>query len=464
MSSIWTVRRSATDAKLTGLCAGLGRHWGVDPVIIRVGAVLLALSGGIGLVLYLAGWLLIPVDGKTEAPIHDVLGEQARRWPREAWIVIVAICCILAFAVLGSITPFGFGPAVVLALIWYFGYYKNRSSQQNGPHRGDSRYGRSPSGAGTPVQVAASQPAPQFFDYPGPPTPFTEAATAWRRRVEEAQRSTQPAAQRGTPGPVPYAGEDLREPVGPAESLPPVRAFDPEALERSAFLATPDPVGLYVQPGSATAATVVAPPRRSATRSAKRLRLVSLVAVGLTLSGLGLASYLGATITVSIYLAATLLILGVTLVAAAWFGRARGILPVALLVLLATVASSAAGPVAESQGWGTDRVAYTTAPQLAAGDTRELGQLVVDLTDLTTTKDVSYTAHVGLGNLEVTAPKSVNVIVNWRFESGALMVDGEQLEAGSDLSGQQRPPTLDPRKKTLTLNLSVDQGVVQVRR
>jgi phage shock protein PspC (stress-responsive transcriptional regulator) len=460
MSSIWTVRRSATDAKLTGLCAGLGRHWGVDPVIIRVGAVLLALSGGIGLVLYLAGWLLIPVDGKTEAPIHDVLGEQANRWPREAWIVIVAICCILAFAVLGSITPFGFGPAVVLALIWYFGYYKNRSSQPAGTRRAGSRGEITPS---TPVQVAATQP--QFFSYTGPPTPFTEAAMAWRRRVEEAQRSTQqPAGYRAAPAPDPYEGEDLREPVGPAESLPPVRAFDADALERTAFLATPDPVGLYVEPGSTTA-TVVQPPRRGATRSAKRLRLVSLVAVGLTLSGLGLASYLGAAISPSVYLAATLLVLGLTLVAATWFGRARGILPVALLVLLATVASSTVGPVAESQGWSTDRVTYTTAAQLAPGDTQELGQLVVDLSGLTTTKDVSYTAHVGLGNLEVTAPRTVNVVVNWRFTSGALMVDGEQLEAGSDLSGQQRlSPALDPRKKTLTLNLSVDQGVVQVRR
>ena len=263
--------------------------------------------------------------------------------------------------------------------------------------------------------------------------------------------------------PDPYEGEDLREPVGPAESLPPVRAFDADALERTAFLATPDPVGLYVEPGSSTA-PVVQPPRRGATRSAKRLRLVSLAAVGLTLSGLGLASYLGAAITPSIYLAATLLVLGLTLVAATWFGRAGGILPVALLVLLATVASSTVGPVAESQGWSTERVVYTTAPQLAAGDSQELGQLVVDLSGLTTTKDVSYTAHVGLGNLEVTAPKTVNVVVNWRFESGALMLDGDQVEAGSDLSGQQKLPVPDPRKKTLTLNLSVDQGVVQVRR
>ena len=48
MSSIWTVRRSSSDVKLAGLCGGLARHWGIDPVLVRVGWALLALSGGIG--------------------------------------------------------------------------------------------------------------------------------------------------------------------------------------------------------------------------------------------------------------------------------------------------------------------------------------------------------------------------------------------------------------------------------
>ena len=77
MSSIWTIRRSTSDAKLAGVCGGVARHWNVDPVLVRVGCVLLALSGGIGLVLYVAGWLLIPIDGSDKPVIHDLLGEQA---------------------------------------------------------------------------------------------------------------------------------------------------------------------------------------------------------------------------------------------------------------------------------------------------------------------------------------------------------------------------------------------------
>ena len=94
MSSIWTIRRSATDVKLTGLCGGVAQHWGIDPVLVRVGWALLALSGGIGLVLYLAGWLLIPVEGSDKALVDDLFGESVRRWPRELWITLVVVASL----------------------------------------------------------------------------------------------------------------------------------------------------------------------------------------------------------------------------------------------------------------------------------------------------------------------------------------------------------------------------------
>ena len=85
MSSIWTIRRSTSDVKLAGLCGGIARHWGIDPVLVRVGWALLALSGGLGVVLYLAGWLLLPADGQETSPAEDMFGDSVRKWPREVW-------------------------------------------------------------------------------------------------------------------------------------------------------------------------------------------------------------------------------------------------------------------------------------------------------------------------------------------------------------------------------------------
>ena len=55
-------------------------------------------------------------------------------------------------------------------------------------------------------------------------------------------------------------------------------------------------------------------------RSAKRLRLISLIVLGLTLSGLGIAQAFGVAIPLAGYLAAALLVIGLTLVAATWLG------------------------------------------------------------------------------------------------------------------------------------------------
>ena len=100
MSSIWTIRRSATDVKLTGLCGGVAQHWGIDPVLVRVGWALLALSGGIGVVLYVAGWLLIPVEGSDKALVDDLFGESVRRWPKELWITLVVVASLALIAML----------------------------------------------------------------------------------------------------------------------------------------------------------------------------------------------------------------------------------------------------------------------------------------------------------------------------------------------------------------------------
>ncbi|GAA2098108.1 PspC domain-containing protein [Microlunatus panaciterrae] len=468
MSSIWTMRRSATDAKVAGLCAGVARHWGVDPVLVRVGWAMLALSGGIGLVLYAAGWLLIPVEGKDRAPIEDVLGPQARRWPREVWIVIVAVAAVVTMATLGSIIPFGFGPAVILAAIWYFGYYRHRPIRED--TTAPSQHQPGESSAATPGALGAPSPpsAQQFARYPGAPTPFTQAAEAWQRRILEAQQlarqqQTPPSTPMGVSGQV-----DVRGSSGPTVAPPqsdPVPLEPPAGpwSEPDAFFATADPVGLYTeqQPVTVAAAPVV---KRADTRSARRLRLVSLVVLGLTLSSLGLAESLGAVIPLTVYLASALLVVGLTLVAAAWFGRARGLLLAGFALLLAVVTTTVSGPLAAQQGWETAAPrSYTAATLPASPDYLRAGQLKVDLRQLDLTKDTTYSAHVDYGSLEVTVPPDTDVRIQYQVGTGAYLRDGVEAEFGGNLHGTSsiRSAADGP---TLTLMLSVDRGKLEVHR
>lgn len=64
------IRRSLTDRKIAGVAGGLARHLDVDPLLVRVGLVLLAFFGGGGLLIYAAGWLLIPEEGSDEGVIR----------------------------------------------------------------------------------------------------------------------------------------------------------------------------------------------------------------------------------------------------------------------------------------------------------------------------------------------------------------------------------------------------------
>lgn len=56
------LRRSRRDRVIGGVCGGLGRYLGVDPVLLRVAFVVLAIAGGGGILLYLVSWILIPEE------------------------------------------------------------------------------------------------------------------------------------------------------------------------------------------------------------------------------------------------------------------------------------------------------------------------------------------------------------------------------------------------------------------
>lgn len=57
--------RDTRGAVLAGVAAGFGRYLDVDPVLARLGFVLLAFVNGLGVLIYLAGWALMPREDAT---------------------------------------------------------------------------------------------------------------------------------------------------------------------------------------------------------------------------------------------------------------------------------------------------------------------------------------------------------------------------------------------------------------
>jgi phage shock protein C len=51
---------------IAGVCGGLGGYLRIDPTLVRVFFVVLALGNGIGVLLYLILWIVLPREGEGE--------------------------------------------------------------------------------------------------------------------------------------------------------------------------------------------------------------------------------------------------------------------------------------------------------------------------------------------------------------------------------------------------------------
>jgi len=55
--------RSTKDRKIAGVCGGIAEYFDIDPVIVRIVAIILLIPGGLpGLVPYVILWILVPND------------------------------------------------------------------------------------------------------------------------------------------------------------------------------------------------------------------------------------------------------------------------------------------------------------------------------------------------------------------------------------------------------------------
>ena len=64
---------------LAGVASGLADYFDIDPTLVRIGFVVLALFGGLAVPLYLAGWLLIPEEEADRSVAEELLARERAR-------------------------------------------------------------------------------------------------------------------------------------------------------------------------------------------------------------------------------------------------------------------------------------------------------------------------------------------------------------------------------------------------
>ncbi|HEV7805709.1 MAG TPA: PspC domain-containing protein [Solirubrobacteraceae bacterium] len=108
--------RSSRDRIIGGVCGGLGRYFGVDPTLVRIGMVALALLGGTGLIVYAAALILVPADDEVAPGPHDTRD-------RALAVGVAIVLTIIGFASggfgLGGLFPIALLAVAGLAVWWF---------------------------------------------------------------------------------------------------------------------------------------------------------------------------------------------------------------------------------------------------------------------------------------------------------------------------------------------------------
>lgn len=190
--------------------------------------------------------------------------------------------------------------------------------------------------------------------------------------------------------------------------------------------------------------------------------VLSVATIGLGV--LGLVDLAGTSVPGSAYVALPLAVLGLGLVAGAWYGRARWLIALgAVLTVVLGIASAVERVDAAGQSvtWRP-----TSVEQVDATYTIELGSAVLDLSAVDFSgRSEAVQIRVGVGDLRVIVPPTVDVRATARVDVGNATLFGTSWGG----IGQSERTVTDngvdgPGGGELVIEATVDVGDVEVQR
>ncbi|GAA4548196.1 PspC domain-containing protein [Pseudonocardia xishanensis] len=447
LRDMWETRpaRPRRDRKVAGVAAAIARRYDIDPVLVRVGFAVAAVYG-VGIALYVAGWLLLPAADQDD-PLDGAGPRPATGGVHPAaWIGLGVLVLATGGVFWGD--NGGFVLPVLAVLVLLFLLHRSRGGSRaladdgaaSGPGAvADGPVGNAGSrtdGVDTPAAGGTTEdrPASGAGHPDAPTTPLSTSAAATGEPAVHAD-----PLDRGTPpewdplGAAPFAW-DLPEPARP----------EPEPAPR-----------------------------------ARRTR-ITLITLACALVGGGIA---GAVVLMTagiaglpIVFATPLAVVGVGLVIGAFARSGRGLIPFALILGLLTWGSVAVRDPLQNIGQGgvgDISVAPTSAAALAPTYERGAGTIALDLSRLDTSvppgtdaTPIRTAATVGLGTVEVTVPADADVTVRAHAELGDVLF-GTTDQGGTDA----RLTVVDDlgadgvrSGRPIELDLQAGLGSVEVRR
>ncbi|WP_223733550.1 PspC domain-containing protein [Streptomyces purpurogeneiscleroticus] len=420
------LRRSRRQKVVGGVCGGMGRHWDLDPVIFRIVLAVLAVSSGIGLIVYGFAWLLIPLEGEDENEGRRLLSGRVEGTALTA-ILVALVGCGLFLSVLGRGDSLAFTLMLALAVAGSAYWSKQRRA---------AAHGAGPVDAATAQAVADAPPETQAPPAPGGPS-------WWRDPLTKDGAGTGTQADRTG-----YLW-------GPA---------DTPSYES------------YKSYGTAAAGASAVPETRKRPRPVRARPIGGLTFLLALVAGAVAAtpSWHGGSLPASLQagLAAALVVFGLGLVLSAWLGRTGGGTIFMVVITALLLGATAVLPRTLTTDWDSRTWPPSTAAAVRPAYELGAGHGHLDLSGLRLKEGQTVRTHaeVGAGLLRVTLPEGVQARVRVDVGLGDIRLPGEAAEDIDVAPDRTRTVTLPAHglKKgerphgTLDLRLEVGVGQAEV--
>lgn len=359
-------RRPRHGRKVAGVAAGIGNRYGIDPVIVRVVLLAMTILSGIGVLVYLLGWLLLPAEGDRVSALESLIGRGRSSTSKPLTLLL---CLLLLPASGWSFSGSGWfdgGGFIGLALVVTAVYLL---------HRGRGHLNR--------------------------PEPMT-SDSAIHSQVPSFHNPVHSYAHSGVTMPMPDSSQATQvspgwDPLGAAPL-----AWDlPGARDETDF--EPEP-------------PAPKPPRHKSKIGIATFGLVLIV------GGVGAALMATGALSLSLaHLIALLLgIVGVGLVAGAFAGGARGLIWLAAPLAAAGIAFASVDFDGLPAGVGELRHAPHTAAEVRPLYERTAGDIELDLSGIDGDRKIDTRIIAGAGATKVIVPQDADVTYHCGLGTGDM--------------------------------------------
>jgi phage shock protein PspC (stress-responsive transcriptional regulator) len=418
------LRRPFQDRAFAGVAAGLGQRFDVSPAWFRVGFILLALSGGIGFLLYGLGWILIPDEGSDESIAQGwVDGFDASNSAMVIGLVLIGMASVILVSSLHLVS----GKFVVAAVLLALGVLL---------YRGD-------------LTRSKETPDPNALATPGDDGDWTPESDQ-DRAVPESD--------------------------GAEDAAPESLDGDGDGGSAETSDSAPEPVAAGGETAALAAprAAPAAPPRATKARPSRPRSILGQLTLAATLIAVGVLALLDVADVLYPdpvhYLAVSVGVLGGGLLVGALFGRARWLVFIGLFLLPFLFVASFVSEWSFSGEAGERYVQVTSIEDLERVNysyDHSAGVLELDLrwfeppSEAVGTDDpILIDARVTAGELRIWLPSETRAVVAGSAGIGSVKLFGDE-SAGIGVSTTAETGTNLPQL-TFTVDARADFGSVVV--